>query len=195
VRLPGLTENGPLPPNGKIIAVGHRYTHTYMPRKQISKQSSAVRLRLSLEDVSRVDRYSPVWVRCSRCSHLAHVTPSWGEAKGECKCVACGAVYTVPFFVPQGVEHTRKEFQRRYSDLPLWLKADFRGGVFWALNGEHLDFLERVIRSTLRERPVMNGRRLSFTMRMPFNLPSWILSAKNRPDLLKLIARLRSTIP
>lgn len=84
---------------------------------------------------------------------------------------------------------------RQYSDLPLWLKTDFRGKVFWAFNGEHLDFLERVIRSTLRERPVMRGRRLAFTMRMPFNLPSWLLSAKNRPDLLKLIAKLRLTIP
>jgi len=30
---------------------------------------------------------------------------------------------------------------------------------------------------------------------MPFNLPAWILSAKNRPDLLRLIQRLRETIP
>jgi hypothetical protein len=29
------------------------------------------------------------------------MTPSWGDAKGECKCIACGAVYTVPFFVPK----------------------------------------------------------------------------------------------
>jgi hypothetical protein len=87
------------------------------------------------------------------------------------------------------------EYDRRLSSLPLWLKADFRGNIFWALNGEHLELLERVIRSTLRERPVMLGRRLSFTMRMPFNLPFWILSAKNRPDLLRLISRLRATIP
>ena len=165
-----------------------------MPRKHSSKQSGAVRLGLALEDVPRADWYSPVWVRCSRCSHLAYMTPSWGDAKGECKCIACSAVYSVPFFVPQNVDSSRKEFRRRYSDLPLWLKADFRGNVFWALNGDHLDFLERVIRSTLRERPVMSGRRLPFTMRMPFNLPSWMLSAKSRPDLLKLIERLRSTI-
>jgi hypothetical protein len=70
-------------------------------------------------------------------------------------------------------------------DLPLWLKADFRGNVFWALNGDHLDFLERAIRSTLRERPVMSGRRLPFTIRMPFNLPSWMLSQRGKPVAVK----------
>lgn len=66
--------------------------------------------------------------------------------------------------------------------------------MFWALNVEHLKQLERVISSSLRERPIINGRRQKFTMRMPFNLPSWMLSAKNRDDLLKLIKRLRGTL-
>ena len=152
-------------------------------------------MRLELEDVSTVRQYSPIWVRCSKCSDLAHMTADWAKSKGECKCIACGAIYTFSIFLPEGFERSRKEWLRRYSDLPLWLKANFRSNVFWAFNGEHLDFLEHVIRSTLRERPVMSGRRLAFTMRMPFNLPSWLLSAKNRPDLLKLIRKLRLTIP
>jgi len=152
-------------------------------------------LRLELEDAPTVIQYSPIWVRCSKCSDLAHMTPDWAKSNGECTCVACGAIYTFSISRPEGFESSRKEWLRRHSDLPLWLKADFRGNVFWAFNGEHLDFLERVIRSTLRERPVMRGGRQSFTTRMPFNLPSWLLSAKNRPDLLKLIAKLRLTIP
>lgn len=142
-------------------------------------------LRLTRQDIATVNDFQPWWIRCLKCSRLAYMTPNWGKMEGACKCGACGKVYSLQF---------SPEYERRFSSLPLWLKSDFRGNVFWALNSEHLQLLERVIRSTLRERPVMLGKRLSFTMRMPFNLPSWILSAKNRPDLLKLIARLRATI-
>jgi hypothetical protein len=111
--------------------------------------------------------------------------PRWDKMEDECKCRSCGGLYKTSF---------DPEYDRRFPSLPLWLKADFRGNVFWALNGEHLDLLERVIRSELRERPIYNGRRLPLTTRMPFNLPSWLLSAKNRDDLLRLIERLRNTI-
>lgn len=155
-----------------------------MPQK--TTQGKAGPIRLAREDVVKIVEFKPWWIRCLKCSRLACMMPRWRESKGDCKCGSCGGVYKIPFDT---------EYDRIFPNLPLWLKADFRGKVFWALNAEHLELLERVIRSTLRERPVMGGRRLSFTMRMPFNLPSWILSAKNRPDLLKLIARLRSTIP
>lgn len=153
--------------------------------KQTKSSRKTAPLRLTRQDLATVNDFQRWWVRCSKCSQLAYMTPNWGEMQGECKCGSCGGVYSIRF---------NPEYGRRFSSLPLWLRADFRGNIFWALNGEHLELLERVIRSTLRERPVMLGRRLSFTMRMPFNLPSWILSAKNRPDLLKLIARLRATI-
>jgi len=143
-------------------------------------------LRLTRQDVATVNDFQPWWIRCSKCSRPAYMRPNWEKMTGECKCGSCGGVYSLQF---------NPEYERTFSSLPLWLKADFRGNVFWALNGEHLRLLERVIRSTLRERPVMLGRRLSLTMRMPFNLPSWILSAKNRHNLLKLIIRLRATIP
>jgi hypothetical protein len=79
--------------------------------------------------------------------------------------------------------------------LPLWLKADFRGNIFWAVNGDHLLFLEYLIGATLRERPVHKGRRLRFTGAMPFNLPRWMLSSKNRIDLLRLIQKLKKRLP
>lgn len=150
------------------------------------KSAKTKPVRLTRKDITTVNDFQPWWICCSNCSRLAYMTPNWERMEGTCKCGACGRVYSLPF---------NTEYERRFSSLPLWLKADFKGNVFWALNGDHLQVLERVIRATLRERPVMLGRRLSFTMRMPFNLPSWILSAKNRPALLKLIARLNATIP
>ena len=148
--------------------------------------------RLAASDVVRVDTFSPWWVKCSRCSGLAHMTPSWSERKAESKCVHCGAVYSVSLSA---------DYRRLYLELPLWFRADFRDEVFWALNGEHLAHLERVIRATLRERQVLESGSAKFRERgmtnrnMPFNLPAWLLSAKNRPDLLRLIAKLRKTAP
>jgi hypothetical protein len=124
------------------------------------------------------------------------MTPTLAESKADCKCGACGAIYSISL---------SEDYSTLYTKLPLWLRADFRGKVFWALNSEHLDYLEKVIRATLRERPVLiplsGADRPQFPKRavtnqnMPFNLPAWLLSAKNRPDLLKLIARLRKTVP
>ena len=155
-----------------------------MPQKATNGKAGPLRLKPS--DMVTIDEFKPWWIRCSKCSQLAYMMPMQPETEGECKCPSCGGIYKISF---------DPEYDRRFPSLPLWLKADFRGNVFWALNAEHLQLLERVIRSQLRERPIYNGKRLSLTTRMPFNLPSWILSAKNRPDLLKLVARLRSTIP
>ena len=154
--------------------------------KETKSSRKTAPLRLTRKDLATINDFKRWWIRCSKCSRLAYMTPNWEEMEGECKCGACGGMYSIQF---------DPEYDRRFSRLPLWLRASFRGNIFWALNGEHLELLERISRSTLRERPVMLGRRLSFTMRMPFNLPSWILSAKNRSDLLRLIARLRATIP
>jgi len=141
--------------------------------------------RLTYKDVLTVGSFTPWWVRCAKCRHLAYMTPK--EAlKCECKCLSCGALYQ---------RTLSSNYEKRYAELPLWLRANFRGHVFWALNEEHLCLLERVIGATLRERPKFERKRLAFTTRMPFNLPSWLLSAKNRPDLLGLIQRLKKSIP
>ena len=146
--------------------------------------------RLVRKDVIRVDSFEPVWVACSRCSELAYMTPNWSEGQGGCKCIRCGAIYNVSL---------GQKYATRYLELPLWLKANFRGHIFWAVNGDHLNHLERVIQAELRERPVIQQAKVRERFRtnqnMPFNLPAWILSAKNRPDLLRLIQRLRETIP
>lgn len=147
--------------------------------------------RLALKDVVRVDSFEPVWVRCAKCSQLAYMTARRPEDRGECKCGRCGAIYRLSLGL---------NYAKRYTELPLWLKANFRGHVFWAVNEDHLNHMERVIQAELRERPVIQlpkavRARFKTNQNMPFNLPSWILSAKNRPDLLRLIQRLRRSIP
>jgi hypothetical protein len=142
--------------------------------------------RLSTDSFRSIGAFAPWWVKCRDCSSLAVMKPNWDKRICGCKCKHCGALYQIPI---------SPNYVRQIVDLPLWLKANFRRKVFWAVNGEHLDYLEQVIGATLRERPIVNGRRLPLTTSMPFNLPSWILSAKNRRDLLRVIKKLKRTIP
>ena len=156
----------------------------------MSSQSNPLLKRLTLKDVVRLDTFTPVWIRCAKCSQLAYMTPRWLEKSGDCKCGNCGGIYTLSL---------DSDSATRYVKLPLWLKANFRRYVFWAVNGDHLDHLERVIRAYLRERPIIqmarSKERYKTNQNMPFNWPSWLLSAKNRTDLLKRVTRLRKTVP
>ncbi|SDR22916.1 hypothetical protein SAMN04489764_4261 [Thermostaphylospora chromogena] len=74
--------------------------------------------------------------------------------------------------------------------LPLWLQANCRGYTLWAYNVHHLDLLESYIAARLRERRAMPG-----SMSMLARLPVWMKSAKNRDEVLRVISRMRATLP
>jgi hypothetical protein len=76
---------------------------------------------------------------------------------------------------------------------PLWLRASCCGGrTLWAWNVEHLDVLEGYIGAQLRERGT--AERWGQTSMLE-KLPTWMKTAKNRDELLKVIGRLRATLP
>ncbi len=150
------------------------------------------KVRLASEVGVRIEQFVPWWVVCDRCHKMAKLWPNWTEKRGEGKCECCGAIFTVVLdlgYLPVAI---RK--------MPLWLKAEFRRHVFWALNGDHLLCLEHIVEAGLRERAVYSlprgtKRRMMQNQSMPWVLPAWLLSAKNRPDLFRLIARLKGKIP
>jgi hypothetical protein len=72
-----------------------------------------------------------------------------------------------------------------FMGLDVWLQSNFKQYFFWAYNYAHLNYLENYIAAKLRER---NNRK---HMTMVEKLPLFIKSAKNREDLLKLIAKLK----
>jgi hypothetical protein len=78
--------------------------------------------------------------------------------------------------------------QEPRTGLPLWLRAEFRGRLLWALNEPHLDFLERYVAAGVREQSPGNSTLAS-------RLPAWIKSAKHRPALVKTLRRMRETLP
>lgn len=150
-----------------------------MKRRSIQK-------RLPTNTIRRINDFAPLWVKCKECSSIATANAEWSNRTCQCKCKTCGAIYQIAI---------ARDYDRQFVDLPLWLKADFRGKILWAVNGEHLDFLEEIVAATLREKVVWGTARISLNGAMPYNLPSWLLSAKNRPDLLRVIKKLKKTIP
>lgn len=62
--------------------------------------------------------------------------------------------------------------------------------VLWILNRPHLDFMEQFIAADLREErmPERSSRRLSSA------LPRWIISGKNRHNVVRCLKKLREKL-
>lgn len=122
-----------------------------------------------------------VLVACPRCGRRALLKgyPRPRDAPpARLSCVHCGLAQI---------------FDRPSSglrDLQPWLQTPCRGRTLSALNAAHLDYLERFVRAELRERvpdPKWGWSNRSLVSR----LPRWIQSAKNRPEVLLCIERLK----
>jgi hypothetical protein len=85
-------------------------------------------------------------------------------------------------------------FNKKYKtiisedDLKLFLKIECCGHLLWAVNIDHLDFLESYVESSLRERiPNINQS-------MASRLPNWIKDAKHRVPIVNCIKKLREEL-
>jgi len=77
----------------------------------------------------------------------------------------------------------------------LWFQAECCGGhLLWALNLEHLDWLERYVGARLRERPSRSpSAPTASASALARKLPAWLKGAKHRDEILRTIRRLRAT--
>jgi len=75
--------------------------------------------------------------------------------------------------------------------LELWLSIECCGNRLWALNEDHLVWLEDFVAASLRERrrdPAHGWSNSSLASR----LPRWITAAENRDMILKAIEKLKT---
>jgi hypothetical protein len=75
-----------------------------------------------------------------------------------------------------------------YPALETYLQARCCGEHLWAVNIEHLNFLEDYVQAKLRERQPNINRSLSS------RLPQWIKNRKNREDILRCIQQLKTDL-
>lgn len=83
---------------------------------------------------------------------------------------------------------TGAEMFRATLQLDHFLQIPCCGDVLWAVNLEHLDFLESYVGAGLR------GRIPNINRSMASRLPQWIKAAKNRDEILRSISRLREKL-
>ncbi|MCC3765512.1 hypothetical protein K3N28_20840 [Glycomyces sp. TRM65418] len=119
-------------------------------------------------------------VMCPECNR--HVGSYRTDLRFESLCCrGCGwsraAAAGPPWTAPQ-----------RHRWPRLWLETDFRGKSLWAVNEQHLRFMEAYVAAGVRETGPFNGTIAS-------RLPAWIKSGKNRAAVLRALAKLRSRLP
>ncbi|MGH1338261.1 MAG: hypothetical protein ACRBFS_19210 [Aureispira sp.] len=127
------------------------------------------------------------------------------EDKGEClsdfcdyRIVGCPSCSKPVDFLDLTVTCMHCGYHKAFKPKDAWYKLvpitveleDFLeipccGQTLWAMNVEHLDFLERYVEADLR------GRLPNLNRSLASRLPPWIKSSKNRQEILKGISRLR----
>ena len=145
--------------------------------------------RLQLLIPTRAD---PSLVLCPRCRQMAQVLPAPSDTSSslfQLSCDHCGLTKRAA-----GAQHTFDWSADNPGDsifrLPLWMQTQCCGHSLWLYNRRHLEVLEAYINAELRQ------RRRSYSgwanASMVSRLPRWITAAKNREELVKALARLRS---
>ncbi|MES2455860.1 MAG: hypothetical protein V4594_09980 [Bacteroidota bacterium] len=134
--------------------------------------------RFQDEEKSIDDFGDEVWVVCPTCKEKSIIAKSADKKTVRWVCTACG-------FSRQEEAWKTLPANHYFDEAKLWLVIPFRDGHIKALNGAHLDYLERYIAAGLREHYDRKG----FTL--VEKLPKYMQSGKNRQALLKTIKKLR----
>jgi len=131
------------------------------------------------------DFYKEVWVICPSCNKKAIATVDFDTKKARLFCINCGFNKETTTNM-MGKNANCIKAAHLYFDVQLWLVFPFKEDFFWALNMEHLLYLEKYIAANLRE----HTDRTHFTLLE--KLPKFYHEAKNRETLLKIIEKLKN---
>lgn len=124
-----------------------------------------------------------ILVRCVQCRNRALVKSDEYDEQQKIfvtasACAHCGEIWTI----------RKKRNRDAYLELPLWLQTGCCGEVLWALNEEHLRYLEMYLGARMRTRAF--GQNSTIAAR----LPKWMTAAKNREAVQKGLRRLRKLL-
>lgn len=133
----------------------------------------------------------PTLVECPRCKGCAIITehdacPGSSEkhARGGTRCTAIRGTCPSCGLVTEGSMAGE-----------LWLRTPCCGETLWAYNGRHLAVIEDYVRATVRKGISPDNERAGCrNTTVAARLPKWIITAKNRDEVLKGIARLRERL-
>ncbi len=98
-------------------------------------------------------------------------------APGACSCGGERSILAVSWTNPADIDADAAT--DRLFGLPYWLQTECAGHVLWAANLEHVVYLREFLSSTSRPQSGMGSR-----------LPEWVISRKNRREVLRGLDRL-----
>lgn len=148
------------------------------------------------EDISIfMARVLVVCPECSRCAQLQTVDGKEFEHIKQLTCTACGFSkrWDIAFDL-DAKGYNRTSYINLYKQFPLWLSTNFQGHELWFYNEQHMEYVERFIAATHRERrrDEKGGWKNST---IASRLPEWMQAAKNREKILHCIAKLKEKLP
>ena len=167
------------------------------------KQPSPVRTRFRDSGKSMNDYKHEFLVECPACGGCARVRTRRGEphahrelaehheAWRRLACAECG--HFARWSGPSPWRAQTAE-QPTGCGLPLWLRTTSRGRPIWAYNEQHLNDLCSFVAAMHRGRGRGPDGGMS-SRSMVASLPSWLISAKNRADVGRALARLQRKVP
>ena len=129
------------------------------------------------------DFYDKIYIRCPRCKSRAIITKKSNEKTRlyDIEILSCPKCA----YCKEGILYSKEQME-------LWLQVPCCGHVLWALNEEHLDYIEGFVKAVLRERfqDDLGWHNQSIASR----LPKWVQDSKNREEVLKGISKLRKML-
>jgi len=139
--------------------------------------------------------YEKMLLACPRCGGRAVSTAetrgnSWALGWFQPRTLTCSSCGHVERWQSREIRRSRGEYGvDDYFHLPYWLRMPCRYGVVYAVNEEHLAYMEEFFAANLRERRRgphgwSNG---SFISR----LPTWMKRAKNRAEIMVCLEKLK----
>ena len=125
---------------------------------------------------------------CSNCGERIHSRITGVAHKKPTIFVKCSNCQVSQKCEPR---YREEDIVRRYGapfdphyGYQLWLAVEVRGNILWAYNYQHLNDIKQYVTASLRE------KRGCGYMTMVEKLPQWIISRKNRNEVLRAIAKL-----
>ncbi len=137
-----------------------------------------------------------IYVRCPHCARCAHVIALYSAsvaykvdksrlfAPRKLSCLHCGYAKSWA-----GHQVSLGGAYDWYFRQPLWLQTPCGGETLWALNPEHLDFLEQYVAAKQRRHSYVPGAIRN--AKLVSRLPLWIKGAHQRERVLQGLARLK----
>ncbi|MEZ6235589.1 MAG: hypothetical protein R3B68_15490 [Phycisphaerales bacterium] len=164
----------------------------------MADQNASIEIPVYLADF--LDR---VLVRCPRCGGAARAGLHEPEVRSPHGHTEAAAITRGSRLTCGGCGYVHEEAARPTVDahgcltigslrVPLFLRTPCCGETLWAINEEHLDWLQRYVAAALRPRSMTESGRSNTSLQS--RLPRWIVVAKNRDEVIGSLARLRELL-